>query len=64
VLEGQISHGSYGRIARSRRAGAIDDHREELLELRRWLVIDRFDRRAANRLLAQLRGDPVGDLAS
>jgi hypothetical protein len=31
-----------------------DDHREELVHLLRWLKIDRFDRRAANRKLAQV----------
>jgi hypothetical protein len=30
------------------------DHREELVHLLRWLKIDRFDRRAANRKLAQV----------
>jgi hypothetical protein len=30
----------------------VDDHAEELVELRRWARIDRFDRRAANRRLA------------
>jgi len=33
---------------------AVDDHHEELVHLLRWLKIDRFDRRAANRRLAQL----------
>jgi Plasmid pRiA4b ORF-3-like protein len=31
---------------------ATDDHYEELVHLLRWLKIDRFDRRAANRALA------------
>jgi len=30
----------------------VDDHQEELVHLLRWLKIDRFDRRAANRELA------------
>ncbi len=33
---------------------AVDDHSEELVHLLRWLKIDRFDRRAANRELAQV----------
>jgi hypothetical protein len=33
---------------------AVDDHHEELVHLLRWLRIDRFDRRAANRELAQV----------
>jgi hypothetical protein len=33
---------------------AVDDHHEELVDLLRWLQIDRFDRRAVNRQLAQL----------
>jgi len=33
---------------------AVDDHYEELVHLLRWLKIDRFDRRAANRELAQV----------
>jgi hypothetical protein len=33
---------------------AIDNHYEELAHLLRWLKIDRFDRRAANRELAQV----------
>ncbi len=33
---------------------AVDDHYEELGILLRWLRIDRFDRRAVNRQLAQL----------
>jgi len=35
-------------------AAAVDDHDEELARLLRWLKIDRFDRRAANRDLAQV----------
>jgi hypothetical protein len=42
----------------------IEDHREELLELRRWLLVDPFDPRPVNRQLAQVRGDRVGDLAA
>jgi hypothetical protein len=33
-------------------ADQLDDHREELVELRRWLSLDRFDRGAVNRALA------------
>ena len=33
---------------------AIDNHYEELAHLLRWLKIDRFDRRGANRELAQV----------
>ncbi len=33
---------------------AVDDHYEELVHLLRWLKIDRFDRRAANRQLADV----------
>jgi hypothetical protein len=32
----------------------VDDHHEELVHLLRWLKIDRFDRRAANRELARI----------
>ena len=32
----------------------VDDHYEELVHLLRWLKIDRLDRRAANRELAQV----------
>ncbi|WP_338181602.1 plasmid pRiA4b ORF-3 family protein [Candidatus Dormiibacter inghamiae] len=52
------------RLADLLEEGVIDDHREELLELRRWLVIDCFDRRAVNRQLAQVLGHPVGDLVA
>ncbi|MHB8510469.1 MAG: plasmid pRiA4b ORF-3 family protein [Candidatus Dormibacteria bacterium] len=31
----------------------LEDHRAELLDLRRWLSLDRFDRRAVNKALAQ-----------
>jgi hypothetical protein len=33
-------------------ADQLDDHREDLVDLRRWLSLDRFDRRAVNRALA------------
>jgi hypothetical protein len=33
-------------------ADHFDDNREELVNLRRWLSLDRFDRRAVNRALA------------
>jgi hypothetical protein len=36
------------------RNDAVDEHYEELVDLLRWLKIDRFDRRAVNRQLAQL----------
>ncbi len=36
-----------------------DDHFEELVHLLRWLKIDRFDRRAANRELAQVAMERV-----
>jgi hypothetical protein len=32
----------------------VDDHEEDVLQLMRWLEIDRFDRRAVNRRLAEL----------
>jgi len=32
-----------------------DDHHEELMNLLRWLRIDRFDRRVLNRQLAQFK---------
>ena len=35
-------------------AAAVDDHDQERARLLRWLKIDRFDRRAANRDLAQV----------
>ncbi len=38
---------------------AVDDHHEELVHLLRWLKIDRFDRRAANRGLAKVAGERV-----
>jgi hypothetical protein len=39
--------------------GAVDDHYEELVHLLRWLKIDRFDRRAANRELARVATERV-----
>jgi hypothetical protein len=33
---------------------AVDDHHEELVDLLRWLTIDRFERRAVNRQLLRL----------
>ncbi len=38
---------------------AIHDHYEELAHLLRWLKIDCFDRRAANRELAQVARERV-----
>jgi hypothetical protein len=38
---------------------AVDDHYEELVHLLRWLKIDRFDRRAANRELARVATERV-----
>ena len=38
---------------------AVSDHYEELVHLLRWLKIDRFDRRAANRELAQVARERV-----
>ena len=38
---------------------AVDDHYEELMHLLRWLKIDRFDRRAANRELARVAAERV-----
>src|SRR6266545_3221890 len=38
---------------------AVDDHHEELVHLLRWLKIDRFDRRAANRELARVATERV-----
>ena len=52
------------RLADVLEEGVIEDHREELMELRRWLLIDRFDRRAVNRQLAQVRGVRIRDLAA
>jgi hypothetical protein len=37
----------------------VDDHYEELVHLLRWLKIDRFDRRAANRELARVAQERV-----
>ena len=44
--------------------GELRERHEELLELRRWLIIDRFDRRAVNRQLARLAAEPVWHLAA
>ena len=38
---------------------AVDDHDEQLLHLLRWLQIDHFDRRAANRELARVATERV-----
>jgi hypothetical protein len=38
---------------------AVDDHYEELVHLLRWLKIDRFDRRTANRELARVATERV-----
>ena len=32
----------------------VDEHYDDVRELQRWLEIDRFDRRAVNRRLAEL----------
>src|SRR3989442_6130753 len=37
------------RLAELLEEGVIEEHREELMELRRWLLVDRFDRPAVNR---------------
>ena len=37
----------------------LNDHFEELAHLQRWLRIDHFDRRAANRELAQVASESV-----
>lgn len=41
----------------------VHDHYEDVRQLLRWLEIDRFDRRAANRRLAERAGAPVGQAA-
>ena len=42
-----------GRLAEiAEEADLLEDRREELIEMRRWLTLDRFDRRAVNRALA------------
>ena len=41
----------------------VHDHYENVLQLLRWLEIDRFDRRATNRRLAELGVAPVGSAA-
>ena len=38
----------------------VDEHCSEMRELQRWLEIDRFDRRAANRQLAELATASAG----
>jgi hypothetical protein len=40
---------------------AVDDHHEELVDLLRWLKIDRFERRAVNRQLFAARADATED---
>jgi hypothetical protein len=42
-------------------ADQLDDHREELVDLRRWLSLDRFDRRAAPHHHAPDRHEPDGE---
>jgi hypothetical protein len=42
----------------------LRERQEELLELRRWLMIDRFDRRAVNRQLARLAAEPARHLSA
>jgi hypothetical protein len=44
-------HGRFWNFASNT---AVDDHHDELVDLMRWLKIDRFERRAVNRQLAQL----------
>ena len=41
----------------------VDDHYEAVLQVLRWLEIDRFDRRATNRRLAELAVARVGSAA-
>ena len=41
----------------------VHDHHEDVLQLLRWLEIDRFDRRATNRRLAELAVARVGSAA-
>ncbi len=41
----------------------VDDHYEDVLQLLRWLEIDRFDRRATNRRLAERAVAHVGSAA-
>jgi hypothetical protein len=44
-------------------AAFVDDHYEDVLQLLGWLEVDRFDRRAVNRRLAELAIAPVGSAA-
>jgi hypothetical protein len=44
--------------------GELRERHAELMELRRWLIIDRFDRRAVNRQLARLAAEPARHLAA
>jgi hypothetical protein len=41
----------------------VHDHYEDVLQLLHWLEIDRFDRRAVNRRLAELAVTSVGRAA-
>jgi hypothetical protein len=41
----------------------VHDHAEDVLQLLHWLEIDRFDRRAVNRHLAERAVAPVGTAA-
>jgi len=41
----------------------VHDHHKDVLQLLRWLEIDRFDRRATNRRLAELAVARVGSAA-
>ena len=41
----------------------VHDHYEDVMQLQRWLEIDRFDRRTVNRRLAELAVAPVGRVA-
>ena len=50
------------RLAEVAEEGELRERQEELLELRRWLMIDRFDRRAVNRQLARLAAEPARPL--
>jgi Plasmid pRiA4b ORF-3-like protein len=44
-------------------AAFVDDRYEDVLQLLAWLEVDRFDRRAVNRRLAELAIAPVGSAA-
>ena len=52
------------RLAEVVEEGELRERHEELLELRRWLMIDRFDRRAVNRQLARLAAAPARHLTA